>query len=226
MILGSGVIDIEIEQFQKLARPRHIHVYPCLYGWPSRYSPIPRKLAAATALNYWNQGADGIYLFNWFPHTQNNSEQTGPWMASMLDRIGDPARLRAAESELLFVVDRGRPAGEYPSNWLHCVLPTTLKTGKPLSLRLRVRENLATKASSLRLGIQVDNLQPGDRIAVTLGGTTITEWKPVGKDRLETKIPASLIARGDNPVKLELVQQSKASGTNRVARAVELNVRR
>ena len=226
VILGSGVIDIEIEQFQKLARPRHIHVYPCLYGWPSRYSPIPRKLAAATALNYWNQGADGIYLFNWFPHTQNNSEQTGPWMASMLDRIGDPARLRAAESELLFVVDRGRPAGEYPSNWLHCVLPTTLKTGKPLSLRLRVRENLATKASSLRLGIQVDNLQPGDRIAVTLGGTTITEWKPVGKDRLETKIPASLIARGDNPVKLELVQQSKASGTNRVARAVELNVRR
>ena len=226
VILGSGVIDIEIAQFRKLARPRGVHVYPCLYGWPSRYSPIPRKLAAAMALNYWQQGADGIYLFNWFPHTRNNSEQTGPWMASMLDRIGDPAGLRASEPELMFVVDRGRPAGEYPSNWLHCILPKALEPGRPLGLRLRVREDLSRKTKSLTLRLQVDNLQAGDRLAVRIGGKPVTGWKSAGKDRVETSVSPSLIARGDNPVKLVLVKQSKTSKAPRVARAVELDVRR
>ena len=74
IVLGSGVMDIEVEEFKALPAPHGVHVYPCLYGWPSGYSPIPAELAAGLALNYWSQGADGIYLFNWFPHTKNNSE--------------------------------------------------------------------------------------------------------------------------------------------------------
>ena len=165
-ILGSGVIDIEIAEFQNLAHSRGILVYPCLYGWPSRYSPIPQSLAAGTALTYWNQGADGIYLFNWFPHSDNNSEQTGDWMTSMLSQIGNPVQLRNKQDQLMFAVDRGRPSGEYPNNWLHCVLPQELVLDQFLSLRLRVGERFDTqeRPAALKLQIQIDNLHPEDQI--------------------------------------------------------------
>lgn len=54
--LGSGVMDIEVEEFQALAKDKSVHVYPCLYGWPSKYNPIPAKLAAGLALNDHAQG--------------------------------------------------------------------------------------------------------------------------------------------------------------------------
>ena len=38
-------MDIEVEEFKKLARGKGVRVYPCLYGWPSKYSPIPAELA-------------------------------------------------------------------------------------------------------------------------------------------------------------------------------------
>lgn len=228
LVLGSGVIDIEIGEFKRLATPRGVPIYPCLYGWPSRYSPIPRPLAAAIALTYWHQGADGIYLFNWFPHAKNNSENNGAWMAGMLDRLGDPARLRAGESRLMFAVDRGRPAGEYPHNWLHCVLPETLVPHKSLALRLRVGEDLArtAAAATITLQVQVDHLQAGDRIAVSIGGKPITAWTPAGKDRLQAGVEARLLKQGDNRVSLALTRRADSSKKPRIARAVELHVRR
>ena len=228
LILGSGVIDIEVADFKRLAAPRGVTVYPCLYGWPSRYAPIPESLAAGTALTYWRQGADGIYLFNWFPHTKGNSEQTGPWMAAMLDRIGDPALLRASQDELMFAVDRGRPTGAYPNNWLHCVLPETLVPGKPLSLRLRVGVDLAEAdgGSEPTLQVQIDNLQPADRIALSLGEKTIADWRPAGKDRSQASAPDGSLKLGDNRLSLELVHRADSSDKPRIARAVELHVKR
>jgi len=224
LVLGSGVIDIEVAEFRKIAGPR-VPVYPCLYGWPSRYSPIPRSLAAGTALTYWQQGADGIYLFNWFPHSKNNSENNGGWMAGMLDRLGNPESLRAGEQRLMFAVDRGRPAGEYPHNWLHCVLPAALEAGKSLSLRLRVGEDFrrVKPPPTLSLQVQIDNLQPDDPIAVTLGSHRVTGWKPAGKDRLQAAVKPAWLKRGDNRVTLVLRRSSKA-GKPRTARAVELHM--
>ena len=226
LILGSGVIDIEIAEFQNLAHSRGILVYPCLYGWPSRYSPIPQSLAAGTALTYWNQGADGIYLFNWFPHSDNNSEQTGDWMTSMLSQIGNPVQLRNKQDQLMFAVDRGRPSGEYPNNCLHCVLPQELVLDQYLSLRLRVGERFDAQArpAALKLQIQIDNLHPDDQISVSLANEPLNTWRPVGKDRLETDILASQIKKGDNFLRITLTKCSDSSGQPRIARAVELHV--
>jgi len=226
LVLGSGTIEIEIAEFKALAAPRGVPVYPCLYGWPSRYSPIPRHLAAGTALTYWNQGADGIYLFNWFPHTKNNSEGNGAWMASMLHHIGNPNALRQANPRLMFAVDRGRPAGEYPNNWLHCVLPAPLETNRPLALRLRVGEDLAKTPAGTRLTVQVeiDNLQEDDRLVLILGKHALSHWKPAGKNRLEASIEATALRRGDNRIRLELKRQAASSKKTRIARAVELHV--
>lgn len=228
LILGSGVIDIEVAEFKTLANRRGVPVYPCLYGWPSRYSPIPQPLAAGMALTYWQQGADGIYLFNWFPHTKNNSEGTGPWMSKMLDQLGSPAALRRGNPRLMFAVDRGRPAGEYPNNWLHCVLPEPLTINKPLRLRLRVGDDLGQSPAGTRLTIQVeiDNLQPDDHLILSLGSRAISDWKSAGKNRLEASIESQDVRRGENRIRLELKRQATSSDQPRIARAVELHVTR
>ena len=51
---------------------------------------------------FWCDGAGGntandIYLFNWFPHSYNNSEATGPYMSGLLKQLGDPDVLRARQ---------------------------------------------------------------------------------------------------------------------------------
>ena len=144
----------------------------------------------------------------------------------MLHHLGNPAALRRANTGLMFAVDRGRPAGEYPSNWLHCVLPAPLVLNKPLALRLRVGEDLGQSPAGTRLTIQVeiDQLQADDRLLLSLGERSISDWKPAGKNRLEASIESQDVQRGENRIRLELKRQAASSNQPRIARAVELHV--
>ena len=227
--LGSGVMDIELEEFKKLARHsstnsngNDIHIYPCLYGWPSRYSPIPAELAAGLALNYHGQGADGIYTFNWFPHTKNNSESTGPYLAGLLKQIGDPQKLRNGQPRFMFAADRGRPQRAYQYNWLHCVLPETLPTDKPLAVTMRVFPKL-TSDEKLTLQLQVETLQPEDIVEVSLNGKPVTGWSRHKANWLHAEIAASRLARGKNQIGLRLAKQAAGSKDPRRALALELH---
>ena len=225
IILGSGVMDIEIGQFRKLAAPRGIYVYPCLYGWPSQYSPIPAALASGLAGNYWEQGADGIYVFNWFPHTRNNSESHGLYMAGLLRQIGDLSVLRGEQQQLMFAVDRGRPQRDYHHNWLHCVLPAPLSTKKDLDVTLRAYDRFNDTAV-LHLEMEVEHLQADDEISVGLNGVPVTSWRRSGVNRLVAKVPAAQLHYGKNLVVMQLVKQSARSSAPRTVTAFELHVSR
>jgi len=226
LILGSGVIDIEVEEFKKLTEPEGIPVYPCLYGWPSKYSPIPAELAAGLGLNYWQQGADGIYLFNWFPHSYNNSESTGPYMSGLLKQLGDPDTLRAKQRQLMFAADRGRPNKSYPHNWMHCVLPGPLPTDKALSVAIRVGEDFskASASTSITLRLTVDQLQEDDRVGITLNGKPVKELKLSGKGVLTAKIQSGLLLQGRNRAELRLAHRSTESEKPRTVTALEIEV--
>ena len=50
--MSSGTIDIEVEQFKKLAEGTDVLVYPCLYAWPSNYNPTSPQMHRAWATNY------------------------------------------------------------------------------------------------------------------------------------------------------------------------------
>jgi hypothetical protein len=223
--LGSGVMDIEVEEFQRLAAYQDVYVYPCLYGWPSKYNPIPAELATGLALNYWGQGADGIYLFNWFPHTKNNSENTGSYMAGLMKHLGDPASLRSSQQRIMFPADRGRPQGAYQYNWLHCVLPEALPEDEPLQATIRTFEELSDSVN-LKLQLQVDNLQAGDQITVRLNGQKVTDWEREGDSRLTADVTPDLLQRGANRVDMQLVKRASASADPRVVTALELWVTR
>ena len=223
--LGSGVMDIELGEFKKLAAPQGIHVYPCLYGWPSKYSPIPAELASGLALNYWGQGADGIYLFNWFPHTKNNSESTGLYQAPLIKQLGDAATIRKRQQQVMFAVDRGRPQRAYQYNWLHCVLPAALTTGKPLQVTLRAYDRFVKK-DQLRLEVEVENLQAEDQVSVQLNGSPVKGWSRQGPKRLVAIVQAAQLKYGNNELTLGLLNQSEKSAAPRMATAFELHVKR
>ena len=225
VVLGSGVMDIEVGEFKQLAASKGVHVYPCLYGWPSKYTPIPAELAGGLALNYWAQGADGIYLFNWFPHTVNNSERTGSYMARLLKQLGDPITLRAGQRRLMFAADRGRPQRSYQYNWLHCVLPASLPTDEPLRVTIRVFEAFRAGAD-LTLELRVENLQTDDVVAVMLNGKPVKVSRRDGAGPLTASIEPEQLRVGINQVAVRLAKRSAESAGPRTVAALELHASR
>jgi hypothetical protein len=220
--LGSGVMDIEVEEFKRLATVKDVHIYPCLYGWPSKYNPISEALAAGLALNYHAQGADGVYLFNWFPHTKNNSEGTGSFQAGLLSQLGEPKMLRERQRHLMFAADRGRPQRAYQYNWLHCVLPELLRTDRPLEATMRVYTKIQ-EGMELVLQLQVENLQPHDDVAVTLNGEPVAGWSREDGDWLKTHIKPGRLRFGANEVGMRLSSRSAPSEKPRTVTALELH---
>ena len=160
IILGSGAIDTEVEAFKKLTEDTGIQVYPCLYGWPSGYNPASPEMIRALAVNYWYQGADGIYTFNWNAHTYTHrpNDELHAKFGHLVDRlreIDDPGAMRGQDK--LFAADRGRPTKFYPHNWMHCILPLTLAAGEQAEVSIMVGEDLnlspAPKQIVFRVGL-------------------------------------------------------------------------
>lgn len=226
LIMGSGVIDIKVEEFKKLAKPKGIPVYPCLYGWPSGYSPIPAELAAGLALNYWHQGADGIYLFNWFPHSYNNSEATAPYMSGLMKQLGDPGTLRAQQKHLMFAADRGRPSKSYPHNWMHCVLPAELPADKALEVSIQVGEEFSKRSAvpSITLKLHIDNLHADDQVEVLLNGKPLTQLKSTGEGVLTASLQPNELLQGRNITSLRLSHVSAKLKKTRMITALEIDV--
>ncbi|MFP6761999.1 MAG: hypothetical protein VB858_00225, partial [Planctomycetaceae bacterium] len=220
--LGSGVMDIELSEFRTLAAEKPVHIYPCLYGWPSRYSPIPAELATGLALNYHAQGADGIYLFNWFLHTRNNSETSGPYMAALLKQLGDARTLRTHQQRIMFATDRGRPQRAYQYNWLHCVLPESLPMDRPLETSMRVFATFQPE-TELTLKVQVLGLQQEDEVTVTVNRKPVTGWKRGGEDWLQARVQRAILRTGENHIGLQLSRRDRRSDASRTVAALELH---
>jgi len=123
LIMGSGTIEVDVPAFKKLVSGTPVRIYPCLYGWPSKYTPIPAPLARGIALTFWRDQPDGIYLFNWFPHQPDKRYQI-----ELLKELNDPDRL--ARGEVMYAAERGQPQKEYPHNWLRAELPAKLSTDR------------------------------------------------------------------------------------------------
>lgn len=166
--LGSGVLDIEVEEFRRLVEGANITIYPCLYGWPSSYMPVSPELARGLALNYWLQGADGIYTFNWFPHEPDKAYQVG-----LLNEIGSPETLHG--KDMMFAAERGRPLREYPHNWMHAVLPATVAAGQEVPVPIMVGEDFTEyPPSSLELVLTCDGLEQADPLQLSLNDQALS----------------------------------------------------
>jgi len=220
LILGSGAIDIEVESFKELAAGTNVLIYPCLYGWPSGYMPITPEMTRALAVNYWYQGADGIYTFNWNAHTythrpsDNRPEGHAKFQHQMqrLCEIDNPDAMRGTDK--IFAADRGRPGWTYPHNWMHCVLPVTLQAGQNAGVSVLVGEDLTRAPRPQRLRLTIECAQQ------RLPGVDPATWQTFSDDdqlriRLNGKI-LSCQERSDSRVVVFLKPEQLVLGRNRV----------
>lgn len=210
LILGSGVIDIEVEEFRELAEGTRVLIYPCLYGHPSRYLPIPEALARGLALNYWHQGADGIYTFNWYSHHPSLAYQI-----ELLKQIGDPTSIEG--KNLMFAADRRHAKSLrkfYPHNWRRAVLPAELSAGRTVEVPIMVGVDLAGARSApptqLNLRLECKNLARDDDLVIYLNGTMLEGIKRNNDN--DAEVSASLrsyqLKQGKNFVSVTLARRN------------------
>lgn len=212
IILGSGVIDIAVEEFTALTDGTDKTVYPCIYGWPSGYSPVPADMARALATNYWYQGADGIYTFNWFPHSAANAYQI-----SLLSEIGDPAGLIGLDK--MYAAERGTPSREYPHNRMNTVLPESMTAPEVINVPLMVGEDIDAAYTPVSIQMRVEcegNLDSGDTFIIKLNDTELTQTR--GGQIITMSPPASEVLTGQNTISVNLTVGSAT------VKAVELHV--
>ena len=187
LILGSGNIDCDVEAFKNLTDGTGILVYPCVYAWPSGYNIIfgfedSEPMFRALASNYWSQGADGIYTFNWnahsYVHRPDKNSQFAP-QRQLLREMDTPQAMRGKDK--LYVADR--LLGEkpmLPHNWLHATLPQTLKRGEQVDVPILVEEDF-TKSPTPRtvwLSVTYSDLTEMSQIQVRLNEGPLSGLEP------------------------------------------------
>ena len=144
-------------------------------GW---HQPV--KEARGAALNFWNQGADGIYLFNWYSRKDRRHES--------LREIGDPGLLRRRDKVYpVHSQERELWADTHPPAQLPLSLPLASADGAA-DIRLRIGDDVAADAAggqlrSARLRMRFEGIHSEDRVEVALNGTALDQ--AAGKFRID-----------------------------------------
>jgi hypothetical protein len=239
LILGSGAIDIDVEAFKKLAKGTDVLVYPCVYGWPSGYMPAPVALHRALAMNYWHQGADGIYTFNWNVHScaweelndRPRQHERFAHQAPLLLEIDDPIHLRGKDK--LYAADRGGPKNTYPHNWMHCVLPATLENRKLIVVPITVGEDISAntppgKSCRARLSLGLSRKAARDSIALTLNGAALELADARTPDMqgpaksMTSELDSKQVRVGVNSITIELTNAEQPTGRRGIGDPIPL----
>ena len=181
ILAGNSGTDpsAEIERFKALAKGTGVQVYGGLdsLGRQSAQRLIPQNewedaWVRATASDYWNRGAHGIYVFNW--HANERTKR------SQLTTIGSPDTLKQTD-KVCAAVHRGAPATEVPGQGAvndriygetAVNLYPGLTDGGP-TFHISVSDNVVEEAetgklASIELQIELRHFSTEDEVAVTL----------------------------------------------------------
>jgi hypothetical protein len=167
------------------------------------------------AMNLWNAGADGIYVFNGFHSTDINT-----WR-----EIGDPETM--ANKDKIFGVERFAGDSSFKN-----VRQLELKQGEPVSLHFQVGEDAESgHAAELRFRLHLWDLAEKDDIAVTLNNGSLDNLRPAGPIQgttggqwLECLLHSDQVKRGENRVDLIVKKRDESMQTPLVLDAVQLRV--
>ena len=252
LIVGAGAGDVAMDEFKHLAADTSVSIYPCLEAYDgSWYRLRSAESRRALALNYWHQGADGIYTFNWYPHSSLLSSSDQPAVAyetALLKEIGDPKAMRG--KPLMFVAEHGqqtleaRPSPWSPHNYRHGVLPAELTEGQVVEVPILVGLDLPAgeqPPTRLELRIECDNLAPDDTLAIALNdagllrqkreeGSIATQgrapWLPQPTDftSVMMALRPEQVRHGQNQVSLRLARRAPQAQGAVTVTAVEIHV--
>ena len=161
IILGQGLTEASgIGEFRKLMTARQLPIYPCVYSYGNGYRLSPDEVLRASASNLWQDGADGLYAFNWFYY--------GDWRRDILSEIASADRLKEKPKHYTLLrranVTAGQPGADYlryNGVWKDPKVPIRLTVaGGPHTTH--VPAQLASNATQAELWVGVDYLEDDD----------------------------------------------------------------
>lgn len=167
------------------------------------------------AMNLWNAGADGIYVFNGFCGT----------VAGVWQELGNPELL--ANEDKVYGVDRfaAEPGSEE-------VRALELNQGEPVKAHFQVGEDLqAGKTPRLRFRLHFWDTTGNDDVSVKLNDEPLAGLQTVGPTNtstgsqwLECQLDPVRVKRGANAVELLVKQRDESLPAPLVLDAVQLHV--
>ncbi len=177
VVVGGGFIPFEtpVGEFVEAARRTDCRVYGCIEA--TRY--IDEKNLRALASRWWEDGASGIYLYNFYT-------MSAKWNQRIYQQLSDPAALRCLDKR--YELDRTGPfspteghsaAFRYASPCAQ--LPVVLHpgyTGTGPLLQFRIADDLGCAQAEGTLGdcglaLRLQNFTPEDALEVRLNGALI-----------------------------------------------------
>ncbi|MDY0167157.1 MAG: hypothetical protein RBS80_11480 [Thermoguttaceae bacterium] len=181
-----------------------VKVYACLSETRMRDGDA-RKVRASTesyrgrAMNVWNSGADGVYLFNSFnPHSPMWRELGDPEILASLDKVYTTGarEVRGAESWLkggMRFLNRAIVSPERPLR---------LTAGKAETAELRVGEDILRRKTQgivprVALKLRVTGVAKPDELAVELNGTMLSDGK-IAEGWFDYEVDPAVVKRGVN----------------------------
>ena len=182
----------------------------CFYN-PSIMLPVTTEMINGIAARHWRNGADGMYLFNWFGTAPTYDYDN----SSALDDIGDPLRLKYKNKRYVVM----RRDNSFPN----CLpverqLPTRIdKKTTPISID--VADDLkeaGTRVKRVQLHAHLNNLTVVDELEARLNGQVLectNPMQPGGYDPRSSswqnfEIPPDTVRHGKNEVALRMVKQN------------------
>ena len=211
--LGSGATYCDIQSFRRITKGTGIGIYPCVYGYPttptakSVYGSYSPEAIRGIAANYWANGADGMYTFNWGSSSPLNNE------------IGDPEAL-AGKDKLFLAYHASTDTRDdyYPHNLLFGTVPVELRpvhADTPLIIPVSVADDVAAAANAgnleeIRLRVILAEAAEENQIEVTLNGQELPATSFEGSTIIFNPEP-QLCRKGRNEIGLILLSAPSAA---------------
>ena len=181
--IGFVLFELPVREFVEAAKGTDVKVYGCI---EALRPAADKRVIRAMAKRCWDAGADGVYLYNFFP-------LPGDWRRPILNEIADPESLKRLDAR--YELDRTDWAGltgphdglvgdhlaafrgAMPRLQLPVALHETL-TGQGPFIRVEIADDLeaASAEGSLDkciLGLRLDGLTPDDTLDVRLNGEPV-----------------------------------------------------
>ena len=246
LIVGDSAFSRgqDIQAFKKLVEGKPVHVYACngciQQSFRNAQGETP-EVRRGLAANFWQQGVDGIYTFNWFPHEPKLAYQT-----DLLKEIGDPRVL--ATKDKTFSADcseygpgakHTHPSSPRMHNWRFAPLPVTLypvwSANSFTEIDVDVADDLSgvnrEKVKSVQLWLQLSNLVPDDVIEFRFNGQPLSPLpkSETGQESENEKLVKFSLAThqlqvGRNQVGVRLSSRGATAETDIVFSTAEIHV--
>ncbi len=136
-----------------------------------RLAEAPISMVRATACNYWEQGIDGLYLAQWFPHW--------PYQADFYERLREiphPDIMASKDKYYYIPTENARPH----EPWTATQLPIKMEGNRPVTAKLTVSDNLPRwdgvgRVHDVLLRVGIAGTTELDRIRFSLNGKELPE---------------------------------------------------